>query len=69
MPYYFLCVLLTLSFLLGSLPVVQAASYSFKTLNAPGASVTLPYAINTKGQIVGYYHVNHPRSRGCGTEP
>ena len=45
---------LAISLLLSSLAFGEEASYTFKTLDFPGAS-TAPAGINARGQIVGGY--------------
>ncbi|MDG4551174.1 MAG: hypothetical protein P9F19_17535 [Candidatus Contendobacter sp.] len=40
---------------LSSAPNVQAAAYSFTTLDVPGAFHTYPASINASGQVAGYY--------------
>ena len=48
--------LLCLATVIGYLPLsATAASYSFTTLNAPGAVKTIAYSINAFGQVAGYY--------------
>ena len=47
--------LLVLGFLLPSLAVARSASYTFISVEAPGASSTQPAAINQQGQITGRY--------------
>jgi probable HAF family extracellular repeat protein len=49
------CALLILSFLLSSLAPLQAASYTFTTIDIPSSSGTFPFGINNRGQIVGTY--------------
>jgi probable HAF family extracellular repeat protein len=46
---------LSLSVLLSPVVAAQDASHTFRLLDVPGASVTLAYGINNKGQVVGYY--------------
>src|SRR5882724_1776035 len=50
-----LSAVLSLSVLLSTLVAAQDASYTFTPIDVPGASATLAYGINNKGQIVGYY--------------
>jgi probable HAF family extracellular repeat protein len=50
-----LSAVLSLSILLSTFAVAHAASYTFTPLNVPGASATLAYGTNNRGQIVGYY--------------
>ena len=60
---HLLLALLTLGFLLGVLPVAPAASYTFTTIDVPGATITGAQGISPRGQIVGQYQeasgVNH----------
>ena len=54
--HLFLALLITLGFLLGGRHGAQAAaSFTFTTIDVPGASETLPIGINSRGQIVGTY--------------
>jgi probable HAF family extracellular repeat protein len=48
-------VVVILGVLLGERDVVQAASFTFTTLDVPGASTTSAAGINSRGQIVGFY--------------
>jgi probable HAF family extracellular repeat protein len=50
-----LSAVLSLTVLLGTLVAAQDASYTFTPIDVPGASATLAYGVNNKGQIVGYY--------------
>jgi probable HAF family extracellular repeat protein len=50
-----LSAVLSLSVLLSTLVAAQDASYTFTPIDVPGASATLAYGINNKGQIVGNY--------------
>ena len=50
-----LSAVLSLSVLLSTLVVAQDASYTFTTIDVPGARSTIPYGINTAGQIVGTF--------------
>src|SRR5262245_20680705 len=48
-----LSAVLSLSVLLSSLVAVQAAEYTFTTLDGPGSTFTFAFGINAAGQIVG----------------
>jgi hypothetical protein len=50
-----LSAVLSLSVLFSPLVAVYAASYTFITLDPPGATRTTARAINDDGRIVGYY--------------
>jgi uncharacterized membrane protein len=52
---YLLLAVLSLSVLLSTLVAAQDASYTFTTIDAPGARSIIPYGINTVGQIVGTF--------------
>ena len=54
MPHLQLRVLLILGVLLGTLSLIQAASYTFTRLDFPDATTTSSFAINDRSQIVGY---------------
>ncbi len=53
-------------FLFASLaaPDVRAATYSFTTFDAPGATGTYAYSINASGQVTGYYSDGSRNSHG-----
>jgi hypothetical protein len=54
--HLFLAVLVTLGLLLGERHVAQAAaSFTFTTIDVPGAPFTQPFGINPREQIVGRY--------------
>ena len=55
MPLIYFALTIALSLLFSSISVGQEASYTFKTINFPGASATAPAGINARGQIVGFY--------------
>jgi hypothetical protein len=48
-----LSAVLSLSVLLSTLVAAQDASYTFTTIDVPGAGSTVASGINTAGQIVG----------------
>jgi hypothetical protein len=50
-----LSAVLSLSVLLSTLVAAQDASYTFTTIDVPGATVTLAYGINNSSQIVGEF--------------
>jgi uncharacterized membrane protein len=50
-----LSTVLSLSILFSTFVAAQDASYTFTTLDVPGATVTLAYGINDRGQIVGEF--------------
>jgi hypothetical protein len=52
-----LSTVLSLSILFSTFVAAQDASYTFTTLDVPGATVTLAYGINDRGQIVGWFQV------------
>src|SRR5207249_10819456 len=73
---HLLLALLTLCFLLDSLPAAHFASYPFVPTDVPvpGAFDTGAYGINAHGQIVGYYSdstggqaFSRPPTRRCGS--
>src|SRR5947209_2885108 len=39
-----------------SVPALSAKSVSFTRIDPPGATMTIPLAINNSGEVVGYYH-------------
>jgi probable HAF family extracellular repeat protein len=51
-----LALLMTLGLLLGGRHVAQAASFTFTTIDVPGAFGTVALGINQRGQIVGVYN-------------
>jgi hypothetical protein len=50
-----LSAVLSLSVLLSTLVAAQDASYTFTTIDVPGATFTFAFGINTAGQIVGRF--------------
>jgi uncharacterized membrane protein len=58
-----LAVVVTLSVLVGGREVVEAASFTFTTIDVPGSSFTVASGINPRGQIVGFYPDNIPPKR------
>jgi hypothetical protein len=52
---YLLPVLLALSILLNASTMIYAASYTFTTIDVPGATRTTALGINDREQIVGWY--------------
>src|SRR2546429_6521675 len=65
-----LLAVLSLGILLSPLVVAHAASYTFTTIDVPGAIQTNANGINSRGQIVGVYYdslVNHGFLDDAGT--
>ena len=62
-----LLAVLSLSILLSTLVAAHAASYTFTTIDDPGAPNTWAYGINTAGQIVGTFG-NSPEAHGFVTD-
>src|SRR5260370_4555226 len=56
--------LLALSFLLGVTSNVLADGPTFTTIDYPGATPTLAWGINTRGDIVGFYTLPDTSSHG-----
>jgi hypothetical protein len=50
-----LLVVLFLSVMLSALATAHAATYTFTTIDVPGARSTIPLGTNTAGQIVGWF--------------
>jgi hypothetical protein len=50
-----LSAVLSLSVVLSSLVTAQDASYTFTTIDVPGARFTYAFGVNDSGQIVGYF--------------
>jgi probable HAF family extracellular repeat protein len=50
--------------LLWSMGVVSAATYSFTTLDFPGATQTEAYGVNDAGHVVGVYQIGSGNPRG-----
>ena len=55
MPHHQFRMLLILGLLLSGLSVARAASYTFTTLDVPGALHTQAWGINDRGHIAGLY--------------
>jgi probable HAF family extracellular repeat protein len=55
MPRHLFLILLAVSCLCRSLSTAHAASYTFTTLDVPGARATQAFEINDSGQIVGWF--------------
>jgi probable HAF family extracellular repeat protein len=56
MPRALLSAVLSLSVLFSTLVAAQDASYTFETIDVPGARVTQALGINETGQIVGHFY-------------
>jgi uncharacterized membrane protein len=67
MRHSLLSAVLSLSLLLSTLVAAQDASYTFTTIDVPGARSTIPYGINDRGQIVGWFDAA-PRTDGFVTD-